>query len=143
MLGANDGLLSTASLVLGVATAHGTHGSVLVAGLAGLAAGSMSMAAGEYVSVHSQAGTERADLAREKAELLADPERELQELADIYQQRGLKADLALEAATQLMPPPNGLCSLRLLHAQGIQQSTEHRSQNEPDTDDTGNFIERR
>ena len=73
VLGANDGLLSTASLVLGVATARGTHGSILVAGLAGLVAGSMSMASGEYVSVHSQADTERADLEREKAEQAADP----------------------------------------------------------------------
>jgi VIT1/CCC1 family predicted Fe2+/Mn2+ transporter len=102
VLGANDGLLSTASLVLGVATAHGTHGSILVAGLAGLVAGSMSMATGEYVSVHSQADTERADLEREKAELLADPDGELQELADIYIDRGLNAQLALEVATQLM-----------------------------------------
>ena len=102
VLGANDGLLSTASLVLGVATAHGTHGSIQVAGLAGLVAGSMSMAAGEYVSVHSQADTERADLKREKAELLADPDGELQELADIYIDHGLNAQLALEVATQLM-----------------------------------------
>ena len=82
--GADDGLLSTASLVLGVATAHGTHGSILVAGLAGLIAGSMSMAAGEYVSVQSQDDTEHADLEREKTELLADLDGELQELADIY-----------------------------------------------------------
>ncbi len=102
VLGANDGLLSTASLVLGVATAHGTHGSILTAGLAGLVAGSMSMAAGEYVSVHSQADTERADLAREKAEQAADPAGERQELADIYVERGLTASLAMEVATQLM-----------------------------------------
>ena len=102
VLGANDGLLSTSSLVLGVATAHGTHGSILVAGLAGLVAGSMSMAAGEYVSVHSQADTERADLEREKAEQIADPVGERQELADIYTNRGLEASLAMEVATQLM-----------------------------------------
>ncbi len=102
VLGANDGLLSTASLVLGVATAHGTHGSVMTAGLAGLAAGSMSMAAGEYVSVHSQADTERADLDREKAEQAADPSGELRELADIYVQRGLTDSLAMEVAAQLM-----------------------------------------
>jgi VIT1/CCC1 family predicted Fe2+/Mn2+ transporter len=102
VLGANDGLLSTASLVLGVATAHGTHGSILVAGLAGLVAGSMSMAAGEYVSVHSQADTERADLDREKEEQAADPAGERQELADIYVQRGLTDTLAMEVATQLM-----------------------------------------
>jgi VIT1/CCC1 family predicted Fe2+/Mn2+ transporter len=102
VLGAKDGLLSTASLVLGVATAHGTHGSILVAGLAGLVAGSMSMAAGEYVSVHSQADTERADLDREKAEQAVDPVGERQELADIYMERGLNASLAMEVATQLM-----------------------------------------
>lgn len=102
VLGANDGLLSTASLLLGVATAHGTHGSILVAGLAGLVAGSMSMAAGEYVSVHSQADTERADLDREKEEQAADPAGERQELADIYAQRGLTSALAMEVATQLM-----------------------------------------
>ena len=101
VLGANDGLLSTASLVLGVASAHGTHSSVLVAGLAGLVAGSMSMAAGEYVSVHSQADTERADLEREKAEHAANPAGELQELVDIYMERGLDASLAKEVATQL------------------------------------------
>lgn len=102
VLGANDGLLSTASLVLGVATAHGTHGSILVAGLAGLVAGSMSMAAGEYVSVHSQADTEGADLEREKVEQAADPVGERRELADIYRGRGLDASLAMEVATQLM-----------------------------------------
>lgn len=102
VLGANDGLLSTSSLVLGVATAHGTHGSILVAGVAGLVAGSMSMAAGEYVSVHSQADTERADLDREKAEQASDPVGEIQELADIYVERGLNASLAMEVATQLM-----------------------------------------
>src|SRR5665213_1964825 len=102
VLGANDGLLSTSSLILGVASAHGAHGSILVAGLAGLVAGSMSMAAGEYVSVHSQADTERADLKREKAEQVADPVGERQELADIYVERGLDATLAMEVATQLM-----------------------------------------
>ena len=102
VLGANDGLLSTASLVLGVAAAHGTHGSVLVAGLAGLVAGAMSMAASEYVSVHSQADTERADLDREKAELSADPSGEHEELAAIYRKRSLDAPLAAQVATQLM-----------------------------------------
>lgn len=102
VLGANDGLLSTSSLVLGVATAHGTRGSILVAGLAGLVAGSMSMAAGEYVSVHSQADTERADLEIEKGEQKADPAGERQELANIYVKRGLTASLAKEVATQLM-----------------------------------------
>jgi VIT1/CCC1 family predicted Fe2+/Mn2+ transporter len=102
VLGANDGLLSTASLILGVASAHGAHGSILVAGLAGLVAGSMSMAAGEYVSVHSQADTERADLEREKAEQATDPVGERQELADFYVERGLDTTLAMEVATQLM-----------------------------------------
>src|SRR5690242_4095893 len=82
VLGANDGLVSTSSLVLGVAAAHGSRGSILVAGTAGLVAGAMSMAAGEYVSVHSQADTEKADLERERAELAADPAAEQQELAD-------------------------------------------------------------
>src|ERR1700730_10788723 len=84
VLGANDGIVSTASLVLGVAAAHGTHSNVLVAGVAGLGAGSMSMAAGEYVSVHSQADTEQADLERERAELRADDKGEHMELMAIY-----------------------------------------------------------
>src|ERR1700686_1570085 len=89
VLGANDGILSTASLVLGVAAAHATHSNILVAGVAGLVAGSMSMAAGEYVSVHSQADTEKADLALERAELKADDAGEHRELAAIYVARGL------------------------------------------------------
>ena len=84
VLGANDGILSTASLVLGVAAAHATHSNVLVAGVAGLVAGAMSMAAGEYVSVHSQADTEQADLDLERKELKADDEGEHKELAAIY-----------------------------------------------------------
>jgi VIT1/CCC1 family predicted Fe2+/Mn2+ transporter len=102
VLGANDGILSTASLVLGVAAAHGTHHSVVVAGIAGLVAGSMSMAAGEYVSVHSQADTEEADLKLERAELKANPKGEHQELAAIYIDRGLEPALAKQVATQLM-----------------------------------------
>jgi VIT1/CCC1 family predicted Fe2+/Mn2+ transporter len=102
VLGANDGILSTSSLVLGVAAAHGTHSNVLVAGVAGLVAGSMSMAAGEYVSVHSQADTEKADLALERAELKADDKGEHKELAAIYVARGLKPALAKEVAEQLM-----------------------------------------
>ena len=102
VLGANDGLLSTASLVLGVAAAHGNHGSILVAGTAGLVAGSMSMAAGEYVSVHSQADTEAADLALEKSELSSDPVGEHRELAAIYTSRGLDQQTANEVAKQLM-----------------------------------------
>jgi VIT1/CCC1 family predicted Fe2+/Mn2+ transporter len=102
VLGANDGILSTASLVLGVAMAHGTHHNILIAGIAGLVAGAMSMAAGEYVSVHSQSDTERADLKLERAELKADDKGEHQELADIYMSRGLSATLAKQVADQLM-----------------------------------------
>ncbi len=102
VLGANDGILSTASLVLGVAAAHANHSNVLVAGVAGLVAGSMSMAAGEYVSVHSQADTERADLALERAELKADDKGEHKELMAIYVARGLDPSLAKEVAKQLM-----------------------------------------
>jgi len=101
-LGANDGILSTASLVLGVAAAHATHSSVMVAGVAGLAAGAMSMAAGEYVSVHSQADTEQADLKLERAELKTDIKGERKELADIYVARGLQPALAKQVAEQLM-----------------------------------------
>ena len=102
VLGANDGILSTASLVLGVATAHATHGNVLVAGVAGLVAGTMSMAAGEYVSVHSQADTEHADLKRERVELKTDDKGERKELAAIYVGRGLDQALAKQVADQLM-----------------------------------------
>jgi VIT1/CCC1 family predicted Fe2+/Mn2+ transporter len=102
VLGANDGILSTASLVLGVAAAHGSHSNVLVAGVAGLVAGSMSMAAGEYVSVHSQADTEQADLERERKELNADDQGEHKELAAIYVARGLDPSLAKQVAQQLM-----------------------------------------
>jgi vacuolar iron transporter family protein len=102
VLGADDGIVSTASLVLGVAAAHGTHSSVLVAGVAGLVAGAMSMAAGEYVSVHSQADTEQADLARERKELKADDQGEHRELAGIYVARGLDRALAKQVADQLM-----------------------------------------
>src|SRR5271168_4791772 len=89
VLGANDGILSTSSLVLGVAAAHASHSNVLVAGVAGLVAGAMSMAAGEYVSVHSQADTEQAELERERKELKADNKGEHKELAAIYVDRGL------------------------------------------------------
>jgi VIT1/CCC1 family predicted Fe2+/Mn2+ transporter len=102
VLGANDGIVSTASLVLGVATAGGTHDSVLVAGVAGLVAGAMSMAAGEYVSVHSQADTEQAALALERAELEDDDKGEHLELAAIYVARGLEPGLAKQVAEQLM-----------------------------------------
>ncbi len=102
VLGANDGIVSTASLLVGVAAASAAHGEVLVAGLAGLVAGSMSMAAGEYVSVSSQADTERADLERERRELAADGRAEHAELAAIYAARGLEPALARQVAEQLM-----------------------------------------
>jgi VIT1/CCC1 family predicted Fe2+/Mn2+ transporter len=102
VLGANDGIVSTASLVLGVAAAHATRSNVIVAGVAGLVAGAMSMAAGEYVSVHSQADTEQADLERERKELKADDKQEQRELAAIYVARGLDASLANQVAQQLM-----------------------------------------
>lgn len=101
VLGANDGIVSTASLVLGVAAAGAEAKSILVAGVAGLVAGAMSMAAGEYVSVSSQADTERADLDRERKELQTDPEHELAELTAIYVGRGLDPALAARVATQL------------------------------------------
>jgi vacuolar iron transporter family protein len=102
VLGANDGIVSTASLVLGVASAATSRSGVLLAGVAGLVAGAMSMAAGEYVSVSSQADTERADLARERGELKGNPAAEHAELAEIYQKRGLSPALASEVASQLM-----------------------------------------
>lgn len=101
VLGANDGLISTSSLVVGVASAEPAAGAVLVAALAGLVAGALSMAAGEYVSVSSQADTERADLAREENELAAAPEKEHAELAASYVARGLAPDLAQQVAAQL------------------------------------------
>ena len=102
VLGANDGIVSTASLVLGVAAAGANSQGILVAGVAGLVAGAMSMAAGEYVSVSSQADTERADLTRERKELVASPEQEHAELTSIYVERGLDTVLASSVAAQLM-----------------------------------------
>lgn len=102
VLGANDGIVSTASLIIGVAAAETTHSGIIIAGLAGLVAGAMSMAAGEYVSVHSQADTEKADLERERRELAADDQGERMELAGIYVRRGLDPDLARQVADQLM-----------------------------------------
>ena len=102
VLGANDGIVSTASLVLGVAAADATHSNVLVAGVAGLVAGAMSMAAGEYVSVHSQADTEQADIERERKELKTDDPGERKELTAIYVGRGLDPALAKQVADQLM-----------------------------------------
>jgi VIT1/CCC1 family predicted Fe2+/Mn2+ transporter len=100
-LGTNDGILSTASLVIGVAAARAGHAEILVAGVAGLVAGAMSMAAGEYVSVSSQADTERADLRRERVELAEDPQGELEELARAYSSRGVEPSLARQVAEQL------------------------------------------
>jgi VIT1/CCC1 family predicted Fe2+/Mn2+ transporter len=102
VLGANDGIVSTASLVVGVAAASASPGNVLLTGVAGLVAGAMSMASGEYVSVHSQADTEKADLSRERGELQADPAAEQRELTAIYLARGLEPALARQVAEQLM-----------------------------------------
>lgn len=102
VLGANDGIISTASLIVGVAAAAAAPHDVLIAGIAGLVAGAMSMAAGEYVSVSSQSDTELADLARERRELSENPESELEELTDIYVKRGLEPELARQVSQQLM-----------------------------------------
>ncbi len=102
VLGANDGIVSTSSLVIGVAVAASSHEAIMLAGVAGLFAGALSMAAGEYVSVYSQADTEKADIELERKHLEAEPEFELRELAIIYENRGLDPELALEVATQLM-----------------------------------------
>ena len=101
VLGANDGIVSTASLIIGVAASGASRSEVLVAGMAGLVAGAMSMAAGEYVSVSSQADTEAADIERERTELSDEPERELDELSSMYEARGLDADLARRVAEGL------------------------------------------
>lgn len=102
VLGANDGILSTASLIVGVAASAASHGAILTAGIAGLVAGAMSMAAGEYVSVSSQSDAEQADLNKERRELKSAPAHEHEELAQIYVKRGLEPTLAREVATQLM-----------------------------------------
>ena len=102
VLGANDGIVSTASLIVGIAAANTSKEGILLAGVAGLVAGGMSMAAGEYVSVSSQADTQNADLALEKAALENEPEEEKEELAEIYEKRGLEPELALKVAEQLM-----------------------------------------
>nr|WP_179008629.1 VIT family protein [Winogradskyella forsetii] len=101
VLGANDGILSTASIIIGVAAASSTREPIIIAGVAGLVAGALSMAAGEYVSVSSQTDIEKSDLKREKQELIDMPEEELIELAKIYENRGLTPETALEVATQL------------------------------------------
>lgn len=102
VLGANDGLISTASLIMGVAATSATKGDIVIAGVAGLFAGALSMAAGEYVSVSSQADTETADIARETKELKDNPQFEIDELTDIYEKRGLDKELARKVAEQLM-----------------------------------------
>lgn len=101
VLGANDGIVSTASLIIGVAAANGDRPAIFIAGVAGLVAGAMSMAAGEYVSVHSQADVEKADIEKETRELAADPDGELMELAGIYVKRGLDPKLAREVALKM------------------------------------------
>ncbi|HHI70172.1 MAG TPA: VIT family protein, partial [Rhodobacteraceae bacterium] len=101
VMGANDGIVSTASLIIGVAAAGSSQTQILLAGVAGLIAGAMSMAAGEYVSVSSQSDSENADLAREKAELEADPEGELKELAGLYEARGISPELSMKVAKEL------------------------------------------
>src|SRR5271165_2335091 len=102
VLGANDGIVSISSLILGVAAAHASHADILLSGIAALVAGAMSMAVGEYVSVHSQADSEAAALAQERAELEVDFAGERRELTEIYVHRGLDAGLAMQVAEQLM-----------------------------------------
>jgi vacuolar iron transporter family protein len=124
VLGANDGIVSTASLVVGVAAANTGRSNVLIAGIAGLVSGAISMAAGEYVSVSSQSDTENADLEREKQELAMDPASELRELQGIYVARGLDADLALEVARQLTA--HGALSAHARDELGISEITTAR-----------------
>jgi VIT1/CCC1 family predicted Fe2+/Mn2+ transporter len=124
VLGANDGLVSTASLIVGVAAASPEKGPILLAGAAGLVAGAMAMAAGEYVSVSSQADTEKADLARETAELAADPENELNELAGIFASRGVDAGLARQVAEQLTA--KGALAAHVRDELGISEATTAR-----------------
>lgn len=124
VLGANDGIVSTASLIVGVAAAATTPGDVLIAGVAGLVAGAMSMAAGEYVSVSSQADTEKADLVREGAELAASPEFERDELTEIYVERGVEPELAGRVAEQLMA--KGALAAHARDELGISDTTTAR-----------------
>jgi VIT1/CCC1 family predicted Fe2+/Mn2+ transporter len=124
VLGANDGLISTSSLVVGVASAEPGRGAVLVAAVAGLVAGALSMAAGEYVSVSSQADTEHADLARERGELADSPDSERAELAGIYESRGLSRALAVEVADQLMA--HDALGAHARDELGIQEQTRAR-----------------
>jgi len=124
VLGANDGIVSTASLVLGVAAANASQQNILIAGMAGLVAGAMSMAAGEYVSVHSQADAEQADIDRERQELKTDNASEHRELASIYQGRGLDPALARQVAEQLMA--HDALGAHLRDELGISQLTRAR-----------------
>jgi len=124
VLGANDGLISTSSLVVGVASAEPSRLAILLAAVAGLAAGALSMAAGEYVSVSSQADTEEADLDLERRELATSPEAERSELAEIYVTRGLTRDLAIEVADQLMA--RDALAAHARDELGIQESTQAR-----------------
>lgn len=124
VLGANDGIVSTASLIVGVAAAATAPGDVLIAGVAGLVAGAMSMAAGEYVSVSSQADTEKADLVREGAELAASPEFERDELTEIYVERGVEPELAGRVAEQLMA--KGALAAHARDELGISDTTTAR-----------------
>lgn len=124
VLGANDGLISTSSLVVGVASAAPSQAAVLLAAVAGLVAGALSMAAGEYVSVSSQADTEQADLNRERGELATAPEAERAELAGIYMTRGLSKDLAVQVADQLMA--KDALSAHARDELGIQEMTRAR-----------------
>ncbi|MCB1432495.1 MAG: VIT family protein [Alphaproteobacteria bacterium] len=122
VLGANDGIVSTASLIVGVAASEASHGAILTAGVAGLVAGAMSMAAGEYVSVSSQSDTEQADLARERRELAEQPEFELEELTAIYERRGVERDLAREVARQMMA--KDALGIHARDELGISEATE-------------------
>lgn len=124
VLGANDGLISTSSLVVGVAAAEPTHGAILLAAVAGLVAGALSMAAGEFVSVSSQADIEKAELAKERQELAARPRAERAELAGIYMTRGVSRDLALQVADQMMAHDALGAHAREEH--GIHETTKAR-----------------
>lgn len=124
MLGADDGVVSTASMMLGVAAASASRGSILIAGVAGLVAGAMSMGAGEYVSVSSQHDAEEADIAVEQRELASDPRSELEELAGIYRRRGLDPDLAMQVARQLSAKDKLAAHLR--DELGIEATTRAR-----------------
>ena len=121
MLGANDGIISTASLILGVAASDASRNAILTAGVAGLSAGALAMGMGEYISVSSQRDTERADIAKEVWELENTPERELAELTDIYQDKGLKHDLAREVAIELTA--NNALEIHLVEELGITEET--------------------